>query len=72
MGAQNKVIKGDYKDHSVLYYGSTITFNLGLLPSVRLKKNLIKSYDVMDEKSSKSATSAVGRAAVGAWDRSSN
>ena len=66
MGAANKVVKGDYLGCSVFSSFGTITFDQAFKIKLTLCKNIIVSYEVMDEKSTKSATSAVGRAAVGA------
>jgi hypothetical protein len=66
MGAADKVIKGDYQNCLVSFAFGNISFIQGFSTKVHLSKQNISSYEVVDEKSQKSATSAVGRAAVGA------
>ncbi|MDR3594234.1 hypothetical protein [Clostridium sp.] len=63
MGAKNKVIQGDYS-------GSLIfKFTGGKFLTIDKKKNIykanVKNYNVIDQSSSKSATSAIARSAVG-------
>ncbi|MFJ7950323.1 hypothetical protein ACIQZG_02225 [Lysinibacillus sp. NPDC096418] len=63
--AKNKVIAGDYNGKSIIQSLGTVALATGLFKSVILDKSTIKEYEVLDEESRKSATSAVGRAFVG-------
>lgn len=63
--AKNKVIAGDYNGKSIIQSLGTVALATGLFKSVILDKSTIKEYEVIDEESRKSATSAVGRAFVG-------
>lgn len=68
--AKNKVIAGDYEKKEVSCSGGKAVINLGGWPvhkKIQLDKTTVESYEVVDESSSKSAASAVGRAAVGAF-----
>lgn len=65
--ARNKVIAGDYKNKLVsLTFGDAIIL-AGVLKKVRINKDTVESYEVMDQTSRKSVSSAVGRAAVGGF-----
>lgn len=69
MGAKNKVIAGDYQGKDItcmfgdLYIFIPDAYSGG---NVQLNKSTIRQYEIVDEESRKSASSAVGRAAVGA------
>lgn len=63
--AKNKVIAGDYQGKVVSSAFGITTINIGFLKTVDLNKTTVKEYEVLDEESRKSATSAVGRAFVG-------
>lgn len=70
MGAKNKVIAGDYEGVDVFCaFGDLSLIGTVNMKTVNMKldKSTIRNYDVMDEESRKSATSAVGRAAVGTF-----
>ena len=56
MGAKNQVIAGD-----------KAILSIGLFNTIPLTKANVTEYEVLDESSRKSAASAVGRAAVGAF-----
>lgn len=43
----------------------TVTLSTGMFKSLKLDKSTVEEYEVMDESSKTSATSAVGRAFVG-------
>ena len=60
--ARNQVIAGDYNGKSV-----TIRMGLAYVDYLEVNKYHVTSYEVVDENYRKSATSAVGRAAVGAF-----
>lgn len=67
MGAKNQVIGGDYKGKIVTRSGDKAILSTGFLSSLPLTRENVAEYEVLDEKSRKSASSAVGRAAVGAF-----
>lgn len=60
--AANMVTAGDY-EHTMIVLPNDVAY-IGNIP---LDKTTVESYDVIDESTRKSATSAVGRAAVGAF-----
>jgi hypothetical protein len=62
---KNTVIAGDYKDKFILNTFGSITINTMFKTLVEINKNTVESYEVVDETSRKSATSAVGRGLVG-------
>ena len=61
--AKNMVISGDYKGSRV----SLAWFGGVKIDGIKLDKSNVDSYEIVDEKNRKSATSAVGRAAVGSF-----
>ena len=61
--AKNLVISGDYKGASV----SLAWFGGVKIGGIKLDKLNVDNYEIIDEKSRKSATSAVGRAVVGSF-----
>lgn len=67
MGASNSVIAGDYKGNivAVTFGKIEILTKFGFGKSIEINKNTISEYEIIDEKSQKSVTSAVGRAFVG-------
>ena len=69
--AKNKVIAGDYEKKKV-YFKSTwsgrkVVIQTGYIKVTPLDKKTVESYEVIEEDSRTSATSAVGRAAVGSF-----
>jgi hypothetical protein len=61
--AANIVISGDYKGSSV-----SIAWGGGVkISGIKLDKSNVEYYEILDEKQRKSATSAVGRAAIGSF-----
>ncbi len=66
MGAKNKVIAGDYEGKDIYCFLGDLSILIDIGKNIPLDKSTIKSYDIIDEESRKSATSAVGRATVGA------
>lgn len=66
-GAKNKVIAGDYEGCLVVQAAGTASISTGFFKSVALTKKNVESYEVMDETSSKSAASAIGRGLVGGF-----
>lgn len=65
MNKINTVIAGDYNGNDIiLLAGNNIAYITGALP---INKNTTDSYSVVDENYRKSAASAVGRAAAGAF-----
>lgn len=73
MAKVNIVIAGDYEGKTIEKSGNALSIiveNGGLFASKKsivLNKTTVESYEIIDEKSRKSATSAVGRGAVGAF-----
>ncbi len=71
MGAQNKVVAGDFNGKAV-FLESKDKIQIGEIhfPSnevvMEIKKSTVKSYEVLDASSKKSAGSAIARAGVGA------
>lgn len=68
----NVVIAGDYNGKPIQKNGNNISIIIKsgfLIPktSIELNKSTVLSYEIIDEKSRKSATSAVGRGAVGGF-----
>lgn len=66
MGAQNKVIAGDYKGSNIDTFFDELYISLGWDSKVLINKRTVTEYEVIDQENRKSATSAVGRALVGA------
>lgn len=65
MGAKNKVIDGDYKGKSVVVTVAGVTIVLGLLKKVMINESTVEKYEVFDSEKKTSASSAIGRGAVG-------
>lgn len=65
MGAKNKVIAGDYEGFTVTGSLNDLCIFLGWNNEIKINKFTVAQYEVIDEESRKSATSAVGRAFVG-------
>ncbi len=65
MGAKNRVIAGDYVGKLITSALGFVILQTGIFKSFNLDKTTVKEYEIMDEKSQKSAASAVGRAFVG-------
>lgn len=64
--AKNEVVSGDYKGKGVLCVNDEVYISLGLFKkSVDITKDTVEHYEVLDEQTSKSGASAIGRAAVG-------
>lgn len=63
----NKVVAGDYKGQGVMLNMGNPVITLPMLKSLKLNKNTILEYEVLTGSSRKSGTSAVGRAAIGAF-----
>lgn len=66
MGAKNKVIAGDYEGFLVTASFDELCIFLGINNEIKINKFSVAQYEVIDEEKRKSATSAVGRAFVGA------
>lgn len=69
--AKNKVIAGDYKGktvNSLSMMGQTkVTILVGFTKSVEINKDTVEEYEIVDENSKTSATSAIGRGLVGSF-----
>lgn len=63
MGAKNKVIKGDFEGQTV--FKELFAKNLKIGNSKSIFKTNVKEYEVIDESTGKSGTSAVLRGALG-------
>lgn len=68
MGAKNKVISGAYQDKFIeIVSGKLCILNADIFSkNIELNKGTVSQYEIIDEESRKSASSAIGRAAVGA------
>ena len=66
MGAKNKVIAGDCEGGIVNAVFDEFDIVFGWNSMVSINKNTVREYEVIDQESRKSATSAVGRAFAGA------
>lgn len=66
MNARNKVIAGDYINSTIIQGGGGYLRLNHSSGSFALNKTSVSSYEVLDESKRKSATSAVGRAFLGA------
>ncbi|PIC71018.1 hypothetical protein [Sporosarcina sp. P17b] len=65
MAKKNKVIAGDYEGKDIIHAGGKVTIATGWFKTYDVSKESVKEYEIIDEESRKSATSAVGRAFVG-------
>lgn len=63
----NRVIAGDYKGQGVMSSLGKVTITLPMFKTVKINKETVEEYEVINESSKKSASSAIGRAAVGAF-----
>lgn len=66
MGASNTVVAGDYKGRPVQNYGK-LYISLSFSKTLDISKQTVEEYEVLDGSEKTSGTSAVGRAAVGAF-----
>lgn len=63
----NKVIAGDYKGKGILCpLGGVPQITLPMFKKIKIIKENVESYEVQNTDSKKSASSAIGRAAIGA------
>lgn len=67
MGAANKVIAGDYEGGIVRAGSGGMVIQHGVFKSIKVNKKSIESYERITEESTKSASSAVMRGALGAF-----
>lgn len=65
--AQNKVIAGDYEGKLIANGINCLLLMTGFFKKIKLTKETVESYEVMDEESRTSAASAVGRGLVGSF-----
>ena len=61
MGAKNKVIAGKYLNEYIFS-----NFGITTIGKLTINKSIVSSYEIVDEQSQKSASSAIGRGALGA------
>lgn len=64
--AKNMVIAGDYQYKTVTTARTGLAIKLGFRDKVLITKDTVEAYEVIDEEKRTSATSAIGRGAVGA------
>lgn len=67
MAKVNVVLAGEYEGKQVGRSGNNVYIIIGFIKTVDLKKDIVESYEIIDETSRKSAVSAVGRGAVGGF-----
>lgn len=68
MAAKNQVIAGEYEGKYVAMSSpNKVVIVYGFFKKLVLDKTTVESYEVMDEESRKSATSAVGRGLLGGF-----
>lgn len=69
MGKINSVVAGDYLNAEIWSIGKTVYLapDSNVNNTIELNKNTVDSYNVVDESQQKSATSAMGRAAIGGF-----
>lgn len=73
MAKVNVVIAGEYNGKPINKIGNSLCIAIengglfGKSKMIELNKSTVESYEIIDEKSRKSAASAVGRGAVGAF-----
>lgn len=67
MGAKNMVIAGDYAGRAVGGDGMTVMIQLSLKVGdvIRLNKNSVESYEVINTEQGRSAVSGFGRGLIG-------
>lgn len=65
MAAKNKVVAGDYEGRQVMQTFGIVSISTSGFKTLDLDKTTVAEYEILDEESRKSATSAVGRAFVG-------
>lgn len=66
MGAKNKVISGDYEGKSISCSFGAVLIMTGFGNGFLIDKANVSYYEEIDNSTSKSATSAVARGAIGA------
>lgn len=66
---KNKVIAGDYKGQRVAreygYFGPVAILGRGFGPAIRLEKEVVDNYTLVDEDKRRDAVEAVGRGLLG-------
>jgi hypothetical protein len=65
MGAKNKVIAGDYQGKQVTQFLGLVSIMTGFGKSEVLNKTTVEEYEIVDESTRKSASSAIGRGLAG-------
>ena len=63
----NRVVAGDYKGQGVMVSMGTPIITLPMFKTVKINRETVSEYEVLTESSRKSAASAMGKAAVGAF-----
>jgi hypothetical protein len=65
MGAQNKIVAGDYSGKSVIGAFGIPAIVISFGKSINLDKTTVESYEVMTDEHRKSAASGVARGLIG-------
>lgn len=66
-GAKNKVISGDYQGYSIGGNSNGLYFCKPFGEKIYINSSTVTEYNVVDSDKMKSGSSAIGRAAIGAW-----
>lgn len=67
MGAKNKVVEGEYKGKSIISSLGNVSIVIGFTKSFPLDSTTIAAYELLSGDKKVSATSAVGRGALGGF-----
>lgn len=65
MSSRNEVVGGNYEGRQIVQSFGKVLISTSAFKSIPLDKTTVKEYEILDEDSSKSVTSAVGRAFLG-------
>ncbi len=63
----NKVIAGDYAGQGMMRFGKTVQITLPMFKVIKLNRETVAEYQVLNETARTSAASAVGLATVGSF-----
>ena len=61
---KNSIVAGDYKGKSLIIENDLLHIVMGLLKKYPISRDTVEEYEVMDENSRISASSAIGRAFI--------
>ena len=62
---KNSIVAGDYKGKSLIIENDLLYIVMGLFKKYPISRDTVEEYEVMDENSRISASSAIGRAFIG-------